>query len=167
MTFAGPQSKTALGGLVTAGLDGTSLVRKKEKLFPTAAYSDQIGIFTFSGDLGLRWKHNGFINFAKDKLTLSLSQIYRHGYKNQALPGSLSRPDYNRKVKSYLLHNVSASYDLTKYLKVTGGVRNIFDRDPPVAGGEVIPAGFGNGNTYPQVYDSLGRYMFAGVTVDF
>ena len=43
----------------------------------------------------------------------------------------------------------------------------ILDRDPPVAGGQVIPAGFGNGNTFPQVYDALGRYLFAGVTIDF
>ncbi len=47
------------------------------------------------------------------------------------------------------------------------GVNNIFDRDPPVAGQQVVPAGFGNGNTYPQVYDALGRYLFAGFTVDF
>jgi iron complex outermembrane receptor protein len=30
-----------------------------------------------------------------------------------------------------------------------------------------VGAGAGNGNTYPQVYDALGRYVFAGVTVEF
>lgn len=44
------------------------------------------------------------------------------------------------------------------------GANNILDRDPPTS---VTPAPFGNGNTYPQVYDSLGRYIFAGVTLDF
>jgi outer membrane receptor protein involved in Fe transport len=44
------------------------------------------------------------------------------------------------------------------------GANNILDRIPPIA---VTPAPFGNGNTYPQVYDSLGRYVFAGVTLDF
>jgi len=47
------------------------------------------------------------------------------------------------------------------------GANNILDKEPPVAGQEVIPAGFGNGNTTPQVYDALGRYIFAGFTVDF
>jgi iron complex outermembrane recepter protein len=46
------------------------------------------------------------------------------------------------------------------------GVNNIFDREPPLGGGN-IPAGFGNGNTFPQVYDALGRFFFAGATVDF
>jgi outer membrane receptor protein involved in Fe transport len=44
------------------------------------------------------------------------------------------------------------------------GVNNIMDRIPPTL---VTPAPFGNGNTYPQVYDALGRYVFAGVTLDF
>jgi outer membrane receptor protein involved in Fe transport len=44
------------------------------------------------------------------------------------------------------------------------GANNILDKIPPVL---VTPAPFGNGNTYPQVYDSLGRYIFAGVTLDF
>ncbi|HEY4070670.1 MAG TPA: TonB-dependent receptor [Sphingomicrobium sp.] len=41
------------------------------------------------------------------------------------------------------------------------GVNNIFDKDPPLS--ELGS----NGNTYPQTYDALGRYMFAGFTVDF
>jgi len=47
------------------------------------------------------------------------------------------------------------------------GANNILDKDPPIVGGEVANAPFGNGNTYPQVYDALGRFVFAGVTVDF
>jgi outer membrane receptor protein involved in Fe transport len=54
------------------------------------------------------------------------------------------------------------------------GVNNLLDTDPPLAsntasgpyGARTAPP-FGNGNTYPQVYDSMGRFLFAGVTVDF
>lgn len=52
------------------------------------------------------------------------------------------------------------------------GVRNVFDRSPPlVTSGN--PACFGgagpfcNGNTFPQLYDPVGRYIFAGVTMNF
>jgi len=45
------------------------------------------------------------------------------------------------------------------------GVNNILDREPPIA--TQLPAGSGSGNTYPQVYDAMGRYIFAGVTLDF
>lgn len=44
------------------------------------------------------------------------------------------------------------------------GANNLLDKDPPTA---VTPAPLGNGNTYPQVYDALGRYLFAGVTLNF
>jgi outer membrane receptor protein involved in Fe transport len=30
-----------------------------------------------------------------------------------------------------------------------------------------VGAGFGNGNTYPQVYDAFGRYIFMGLTAKF
>jgi outer membrane receptor protein involved in Fe transport len=45
------------------------------------------------------------------------------------------------------------------------GVNNILDREPPIA--THLPPVVGSGNTYPQVYDAMGRYIFAGVTLDF
>jgi outer membrane receptor protein involved in Fe transport len=47
------------------------------------------------------------------------------------------------------------------------GVNNILDRDPPLVGSNACPAGICNGNAYTQVYDALGRYIFAGITLDF
>ena len=51
------------------------------------------------------------------------------------------------------------------------GVNNVLDKDPPVlaatSGPYSLPPPFFNGNTYPQVYDTLGRYLFANVTIDF
>jgi outer membrane receptor protein involved in Fe transport len=54
---------------------------------------------------------------------------------------------------------------------VTGrvGVNNLFDKDPPVidtgnSGGNSI---YAESNTYPSVYDTMGRYLFLNVTVDF
>jgi len=41
----------------------------------------------------------------------------------------------------------------------------VFDRDPPLSG--IVGAGFGNGNTYPQVYDALGRRFFFNLTAGF
>jgi len=51
------------------------------------------------------------------------------------------------------------------------GINNLLDNNPPIVGGAndlagALPSVFGNGNTFPQVYDSLGRYIFFGVTMD-
>jgi iron complex outermembrane receptor protein len=47
------------------------------------------------------------------------------------------------------------------------GVNNVLDQDPPISTNTHVGAGFGNGNTFPQVYDATGRFVFVGVTVDF
>ena len=45
-------------------------------------------------------------------------------------------------------------------------MQNVFDKDPPLVGTNCA-ATYCNGNTYPQVYDALGRYMYVGLTADF
>lgn len=47
------------------------------------------------------------------------------------------------------------------------GANNLLDREPPVLSQTASPIGsFGNGNTYPGIYEPLGRYIFAGLTID-
>ncbi|HZT02927.1 MAG TPA: TonB-dependent receptor [Steroidobacteraceae bacterium] len=47
------------------------------------------------------------------------------------------------------------------------GVNNVLDKDPPILATASIPPPFFNGNTFPQVYDSLGRFVFANLKIDF
>ena len=47
------------------------------------------------------------------------------------------------------------------------GINNVFDREPPIAGQEAGPSISGNGNTFPGLYDVLGRYFFIGLTANF
>ena len=99
-----------LGGIFSAGLDGTYLLDKREKLLPNLPYSDLVGIFTFTGDLGLRWKHNAYIGWRNDDWNVTLTQIFRNGYTNFALPASATRPDYNTRVSDYIVYNFSIGY---------------------------------------------------------
>ncbi|MBX2859249.1 MAG: TonB-dependent receptor [Cellvibrionaceae bacterium] len=47
------------------------------------------------------------------------------------------------------------------------GINNVFDEEPPIAGGNAGPSNGGNGNTFPGTYDSLGQFIFAGVNFKF
>ena len=64
--------------------------------------------------------------------------------------------------------DVAAVFRVRKQFELRVGVNNVFDREPPLivrntaAGGGPV-----NGNTYPEWYDSLGRYIFASVTMNF
>jgi iron complex outermembrane recepter protein len=43
----------------------------------------------------------------------------------------------------------------------------MLDKDPPQVTSDTFPSAFVNGNTYANVYDALGRYIFANVTLNF
>ena len=47
------------------------------------------------------------------------------------------------------------------------GVSNVLDNDPPINGFLNNISTFGNGNTVPGLWDTLGRYMFFGVSQKF
>ncbi len=60
--------------------------------------------------------------------------------------------------------DLSASWQVRDTTNLRFGVNNVLDNDPPLT----PSAGTGgNGNTYPQLYDAMGRYVFFGLTQDF
>ena len=158
----------ALGGSVSAGMDGTYLLKKKEKFLPASPFGpDQVGMFTYGGDLGLKWKHSAFITYSKDAFDFSFSQIFRNGYKNNtAIPGSTVRPDFNARVDNYIIYNTSMSYTFAERLKLTGGIKNIFNTDPPFA--ITYDSNSGAGSSWePRVADPRGRSFTMAVEVKF
>lgn len=83
-----------------------------------------------------------------------------------AAQGGFVIPDARIPTISYL--DLRASYAWNN-VTLRVGVNNVLDKDPPTidtagAGGNTI---YAESNTYPSVYDTLGRYLFANVTVDF
>ena len=66
---------------------------------------------------------------------------------------------------SYL--DLAAIWDAHDNVQVRAGVNNITDVDPPVAGNGAGPSISGNGNTFPGMYDALGRYWFIAAGIQF
>ncbi len=161
----------ALGGTVSTGLDGSLLLKKREKLTPTSAYGPSlIGVFTYTGDLGIRWKHNAFIAWSNKNVSVSLTQIFRKGYKNNALPGiangTVTRPDYNKMVDDYIIYNASIGYIGIPGFKIALGVKNLFNTDPPFA--ITYDGNTGAGSSWePRVADPRGRSYTMNVEVKF
>lgn len=60
----------------------------------------------------------------------------------------------------------AAIHPVNENLTIRAGVNNVFDKEPPLTS-SAGPSIFGNGNTFPGVYDALGRYIFAGATINF
>ncbi|MEO9055395.1 MAG: TonB-dependent receptor [Steroidobacteraceae bacterium] len=79
--------------------------------------------------------------------------------------GGVSSSDAAIKAYNYL--DLSAAVKLMDKMTFRVGVNNVFDKDPPIIGGSNLPGTAGNGNTFPQVYDALGRFIFGQLTVQF
>ena len=157
---------------LSLGFDGTLLLEKKEKLTQAAPWSaSQIGVFTFAGDLGLRWKHNAWLTLSNEDFSATLTQLHRAGYANQKLPGIASgavvRPGFNPDVEAYTIYNFSLSYTgLAPNYKLTLGVRNMFNNDPPFAISYDGNSGAGS-SWEPRVADPRGRSFTVQVEVKF
>lgn len=87
-------------------------------------------------------------------------EVERRNANNVFVPNQL---DSTFDAENYF--DLAGNWDLYENTRLRFGVNNILDNDPPLSNN--VGAGFGNGNTYPQVYDSMGRWVFAGITVDF
>jgi iron complex outermembrane receptor protein len=162
----------AMRGRISVGLDGTYLLKKREKLTQDSPFTgSQIGIFTFTGDLGIRWKHNAFISYTNDDFNITFTQLFRQGYKNFALPGiangTVTRPDYNVNVSDYIIYNLSISYSgLAPGFRISAGIKNLFDRDPPFA--ITYDGNTGAGSSWePRIADPRGRSFTFGAEVKF
>jgi outer membrane receptor protein involved in Fe transport len=72
----------------------------------------------------------------------------------------------NKKISAYNYIDLAGTVAVGRGLQLRAGVNNLFDKDPPAIAAGILSS-FGNGNTYPGVYDTLGRTMFVGATVNF
>lgn len=108
-------------------------------------------------DFNLRWRFIG-------------SQSSEQTSTNTFLAGTPFLPLSH--IAAYNYFDLAASFNVYKGVRFQLGVNNIFDKAPPlVVGGDCStssPAGANcNGNTFPGVYDAMGRYLFAHITAQF
>jgi outer membrane receptor protein involved in Fe transport len=128
-----------------------------------------------------KWRHKARLTW-DTPLGLGLSVQWRYFGKVKAETLEASNTingannfDPGLHVKAQNYFDLAATYSLWDMVSLRAGVNNVFDKDPPLItsgnagrpGSNLCPAGPCNGNTYPGAWDALGRYIFAGATVDF
>jgi outer membrane receptor protein involved in Fe transport len=76
--------------------------------------------------------------------------------------GAATRIDRVFSAENYI--DLAASIPVFGKSEIRFGVNNVFDNDPQL---NASVGTTGNGNTYPQTYDALGRFIFVGVKTKF
>lgn len=72
-----------------------------------------------------------------------------------------------QKVDSYDYFDLFGSWQFMEQARLSVGISNLFDKDPPVVGNEAADTGSNSGNTFPQLYDALGRQIAVGLRFSF
>ena len=113
-----------------------------------------------------KWRHKLRVGFTLPN-GLGISGQWRYfSAATCAGVAACTRPA-NARIDAQSYFDLALTARVTNKFNIRLGANNILDRSPPVIGTQVLAPVFGNGNTYPQIYDALGRYMFAGVSMDF
>ena len=102
--------------------------------------------------LSAAWRYYDKVNIDASSSNPLLAAPYN------PINGSLSAQNYI---------DLALSWQIDKNFTLYAGCNNVFDQDPPIISSSIAGPAFGNGNTYPQVYDSLGRNFFLSITAKF
>jgi iron complex outermembrane recepter protein len=151
----------ALRGKVAAGFDLSYLLKKQSRVLQSAPFGpSEVGRWTRSNDLGIRWKHTAHVSYRRGNWSGMLSNLYRGGYIDQVLPGvangTVKPPQWNAKVKPYNTFGLSLTYRGIKNTMVIAGIKNLLNEDPPFT--VAYDSNLGAGSSWePRVADPRGR----------
>ena len=118
-------------------------------------------------DVAIAWRYFGSAKLDLLSSNPNLSADVTMTNAQLISTGVVSNTDARLGSRSYI--DLTASARLNDNWSLRLGVNNLLDKSPPIVGTTDLPGGNagGNGNTFPQVYDALGRYLFAKVTAQF
>lgn len=186
---AGSYSMPASFGSVSLSMNGTYL-DKYEVNNGLAPVYDCAGLYGPTCSIGgttdagaplPRWRHKARLGVNLDS-GIGMSVQWRYVGKVTAetisefpaLQGEFNF-DPGLRIPAYNYFDAAMTFGVGESFKFRLGVNNLLDKQPPLvtsgnggrAGSNLCPTGPCNGNTYPATWDALGRYLFAGVTLDF
>lgn len=150
----------SVGGTVNSG---STLPKYRSKTRLTLQMPSGIGI---SG----QWRYFGKVK----------AETTQQANQSVGAPGNVGNPasplfNPGKKISAFSYFDLASTFAIGENFNFRLGVNNILDKQPPlvtsgnagVTGSNLCPTGPCNGNTYPATYDALGRYLYAGITLDF
>jgi iron complex outermembrane receptor protein len=144
--------KTSFGGL-TLTMDGTWLHSYKYQNEKDGEFVENAGKFGATY-VKFRWQHALALNWKSGPWGATLSNSYKTGYRDQG---------DTRDVSAYSLWNLTGSFEAMKGLTLMAGVKNLFDKEPPLTIQSTL---FQQG--YDARYtDPTGRALYARASYSF
>jgi iron complex outermembrane receptor protein len=151
-------------GRLSVNMSGTLVLKYDRQFGPLEPDRSNLGLF-LNDQVIQKWRHRVSFGYDRGALSATLANQYSSSYTDQ---NTTYDPSSNallpsRRVKAYSLWDMTASYALTKQLKVRAGVLNVLDTSPPFSNqAYYFLAGYD-----PTYTDPRGRSAFASVNYSF
>jgi outer membrane receptor protein involved in Fe transport len=155
-------SHDALGGTFNTDLIGSYWLKKETTLIPNDPNSTNDCVGLISAECNYiptsKWRHSASVTFDSNSFWAATgrwryySQVKYEGTTDQIVNDNLVALSY---------FDLNAVFRFMGSHDVVIGVNNVFDKEPPLAGSSLN----WNGNTFAGYYDTLGRYLFANLTL--
>lgn len=148
--------RTAAGNF-TFGLNSTYVTKFEYQEFQDGPWIQNVGKYSGAGPV-FRWQHNvNAVWSYANKYSAGLTGHYKSSYRDDP-----NGSDTNV-VASYTTWDLYGTYKPVKTLSLTAGVRNLFDRDPPLSFQQaVFQAGYD-----PRFTDPTGRTFYVRGSYEF
>lgn len=164
------RTKTSFGDLASIWT-GTYMIKQNYTSSPNGAVQSDLGVFGPDQAVVFRIQTRLATTLKTGKYSNTVVLNYKSGYHDQAYPTGtsvfLAKPDGTSgaytafaglDVPSYFTVDWQGKYDYSKDIKITAGIKNVFDRKPPLT---LQNGGGGNQIGYDGRYaDPLGRAFY-------
>jgi iron complex outermembrane recepter protein len=114
-------------------------------------------------DVSLLWRHLNSVSV--EPRTTCAAGSFQPGQVGNCGPANIL--DRYQRIPSYDYFDLAIQHAVSDNMRMTLTVSNLLDKDPPDVGNTVGSTAFNSGNTYPTVYDAIGRRYTVGVNLRF
>ena len=156
-------SMSVLGGNLDLKLQGTHMLKKFTQEIDGLASSEVscVGKFASGCYASPRWRHNLQAMYSSSSAAWSAGLRWRYYGAIDNLDETVTGLNAHIGSQSYL--DIPAVFKIGASSSLNMGINNILDKEPPLVGAGANPD---NANSF-NIYDTLGRYVYANLTMKF
>jgi len=156
-------------GRMQYALDLSKVTRDDFQATPTSVLRDCLGYYSTSCKPSHDLRSNLRATWTVQDVSLTLAWRYFSALDVEPLTEQAEGPFLPafRHIPSYSYFDLGMSYQAPWNATVSLSLNNVFDKKPPVVGQGIAATEQNSGNTFPQWYDVLGRYVNFGVSFRF
>jgi outer membrane receptor protein involved in Fe transport len=161
-------------GIATGLANGTGLQIGSPT--PEFTWNQRTTLTVGDVDVSLLWRHIDGLRYegtASDFLARGFVESTRRLFSGPItnapganFPLAGRQADFNR-IRAYDYFDLTVRFNVNENFDLTVSAFNLFDEQPPIVGSSAGSTAFNGGNTYPSLYDTIGRRYSATARLKF